>query len=116
MKCKLCGHNLSKNDDEEEYDDRELDLEVLESCNNNTSNIVHTIEYLLICLDCKHQTSYGYLWFAICDGREHVLTSGHKLVTICGLGSSFLVILKMMKKKTNTISKKLVLALLSIKP
>jgi hypothetical protein len=37
---------------------------------------------LLICLECKHQTPYGYLWFAICDGREHVLTSGHKLVTI----------------------------------
>jgi hypothetical protein len=24
----------------------------------------------------------GYLWFAICDGREHVLTSEHKQVTI----------------------------------
>lgn len=46
------------------------------------SNIIATIEYLLICLDCKHQTPYSYLWFAICDGREHVLTSGHKLVTI----------------------------------
>ena len=35
-----------------------------------------------MCLDCKYQTSYGYLWFAICDGREHVLTSEHKQVTI----------------------------------
>ena len=37
---------------------------------------------LLICLECKHQTPYGYLWFAICYGREHVLTSEHKQVTI----------------------------------
>ena len=49
---------------------------------NNFSDTVNTIEYLLICLDCKYQTPYGYLWFAICDGREHVLTSEHKQVTI----------------------------------
>jgi hypothetical protein len=35
---------------------------------------------LLICLECKHQTPY--FWFAICEGREHVLTSEHKQVTI----------------------------------
>jgi hypothetical protein len=50
--------------------------------NNSNSNVVSTIEYVLICLDCKYQTPYGYLWFAICDGREHVLTSKHKIVTI----------------------------------
>ena len=50
--------------------------------NNSNSNVVSIIEYILICLDCKYQTPYGYLWFAICDGREHVLTSKHKIVTI----------------------------------
>jgi hypothetical protein len=25
---------------------------------------------------------YGYLWFAVHDGREHALSSGHKSVTI----------------------------------
>jgi hypothetical protein len=45
-------------------------------------NTITTIEYLLSCIECKHQTPYGYLWFAICDGREHVLTSEHKQVTI----------------------------------
>jgi hypothetical protein len=41
-----------------------------------------TVEYLLGCIECKHQTGYGYLWFAIQDGREHVIDSGHKSVTI----------------------------------
>ena len=45
-------------------------------------NTITTIEYLLSCIECKHQTPYCYLWFAICDGREHVLTSEHKQVTI----------------------------------
>ena len=45
-------------------------------------NRITTIEYLLSCIECEHQTPYGYLWFAVQDGREHVLTSGHKLVTI----------------------------------
>jgi hypothetical protein len=48
----------------------------------NSSNIITTIEYLLICPECQHQTDYSYLWFAISDGRDHVLTSRHKLVTI----------------------------------
>jgi hypothetical protein len=47
-----------------------------------SSNTVTTLEYLLVCIECQHQTGYGYLWFAIQDGREHVLSSGHKLVTI----------------------------------
>ena len=45
-------------------------------------NTITTIEYLLSCMECKSQTPYGYLWFAIYDGREHVLTSEHKQVTI----------------------------------
>jgi hypothetical protein len=80
MKCKICGHALTSEDEED--DSIEFDREVLEACNNNSSHIVNTIEYLFICLDCKHQTPYGYLWFAICDGREHVLTSKHKQVAI----------------------------------
>jgi hypothetical protein len=54
-----------------------VDREVIETDNNSASDIVNTIEFLLICLDCKHQTPYGYLWFARCDGREHVLISSH---------------------------------------
>jgi len=46
------------------------------------SNTFTTIEYLLICIECQYQTGYDYLWFAIQDGREHVLSSGHKSVTI----------------------------------
>jgi hypothetical protein len=49
---------------------------------NNISATITTIEYLLSCRGCKTQTPYGYLWFTIQDGRNHVLTSGHKLVTI----------------------------------
>jgi hypothetical protein len=48
----------------------------------NSSTTITTIEYLLSCIKCKYQTGYSYLWFSIQDGREHVLTSGHKLVTI----------------------------------
>jgi hypothetical protein len=48
----------------------------------NSPNTFTTIEYLLICTECQYQTGYGYLWFAIQEGREHVLSSGHKLVTI----------------------------------
>ena len=48
----------------------------------NSIATITTIEYLLSCIECKHQTPYGYLWFAIQDGREHVLTRGHKSVTI----------------------------------
>jgi hypothetical protein len=45
-------------------------------------NRITTIEYLLSCIECEHQTPYAYLWFAVQDGREHVLTSEHKQVTI----------------------------------
>jgi hypothetical protein len=48
----------------------------------NSIATITTIEYLLSCIECKHQTSYGYLWFAIQDGKDHVLTRGHKSVTI----------------------------------
>ena len=44
--------------------------------------LLSCIEYLLSCIECKHQTSYDYLWFAIQDGKDHVLTRGHKSVTI----------------------------------
>jgi hypothetical protein len=47
-----------------------------------SSNVITTIEYLLTCIQCQNQTGYGYLEFAVQDGREHVLTSRHKLVTI----------------------------------
>lgn len=106
MKCKLCGHILN-NEADGEYDDDDLDYEVLETnenglcrkCllwhqtnydvnnipakmirkgNNSNSNVVSIIQYVLICLDCKYQTPYGYLWIAICEGREHVLTSNIK--------------------------------------
>jgi hypothetical protein len=45
-------------------------------------HIITILEYLLSCRGCCAQTPYGYLWFAIQDGREHVLTSGHKFATI----------------------------------
>jgi hypothetical protein len=80
MKCKLCGGKLTNKDEDD--DNGQSNREVLESCSNNSSDIVNTIEYLLSCIDCKQQTGYGYLSFAIQDAREHVLTSGHKLVTI----------------------------------
>jgi rubredoxin len=71
MKCKLCGHILN-NEADGEYDE-DLDYDVLETnenglcrkCllwyqtrkgNNSNSNAVSTIEYVLICLDCKYQT------------------------------------------------------------
>ena len=52
---------------------------------NSYSTIISTIEYLLTCMECNgdhHIGYYGYLWIAMQDGREHVLTSRHKLVTI----------------------------------
>jgi hypothetical protein len=102
MKCGKCGYNS-----DEEGADEEIDYDIAPGQKNsicwncwyetynagdtiikdinkirNSSNTVTTLEYLLICVECKHQTGYGYLWFAIQDGREHVLFSGHKLVTI----------------------------------
>jgi hypothetical protein len=59
-----------------------LNYEILQACSDNSSDTVNSIEYLLIYPDRKCQTPYGYLWFAVCDGREHVLTSEHKQVTI----------------------------------
>jgi hypothetical protein len=52
MKCKLCGRELPNHQDEEYYDieSRGVDREVIETYDNNSSNIVNTIEYLLICL------------------------------------------------------------------
>jgi hypothetical protein len=85
MRCKFCGRNLTNDEEEYEGDGKGLNYEILQACSNNSSDKVNTIEYLLICLDCKCQTPYGYLWFAICDGREHVLTSEHKQVTITEL-------------------------------
>jgi hypothetical protein len=70
MRCNFCGRNLTNY--EEEYEDD----------SDNSSDTVNSIEYLLIYPDRKCQTPYGYLWFAVCDGREHVLTSEHKQVTI----------------------------------
>jgi hypothetical protein len=52
---------------------------------NSYSTVISTIEYLLTCMECDehhHIGYYGYLWFAVQDGREHVLISRHKLVTI----------------------------------
>ncbi len=86
MRCNYCGGNLTKDltKDEEKYEDdsKGSNYEILQAYSNNSSDTVNTIEYLLICLDCKYQTPYGYLWFAICDAREHVLTREHKQVTI----------------------------------
>src|SRR5205823_5984378 len=82
MRCNFSGRNLTNYEEEYEDDSKGLNYEVLPACSNNSSDTVNTIEYLLICLDCKYKTPYGYLWFAICDGREHVLTSKHKQVTI----------------------------------
>jgi hypothetical protein len=82
MRCNLCGHNLTKDEEEYEDDSKGLNCEILQARSINSSDTVNTIEYLSMCLDCKYQTPYGYLWFAICDGREHVLTSEHKQVTI----------------------------------
>ena len=52
---------------------------------NSYSTVISTIEYLLACMECDerhHIGYYGYLSFAVQDGREHVLTTRHKLVTI----------------------------------
>jgi hypothetical protein len=91
MKCKLCGKDL---DEESEVDEKISDMTATyenELCWNcwyertygdnantiaydtkmkdineiNSSNIITTIEYLLICPECQHQTGYSYLWFAI---------------------------------------------------
>jgi hypothetical protein len=78
----FCGRNLTNDEEEYEDDSKGLNYEILQAYSNNSSDTVNTIEYLLICLDCKYQTPYSYLWLAICDGREHVLTSKHKIVTI----------------------------------
>jgi hypothetical protein len=112
MKCKLCGCDLNKEGEYDDELDRGIaEAHQNGICLNcwmgykttyydyahnitplpltkgtkkigSSSSKTPTIEYLLICLECKHQTPYGYLWFAICDGREHVLSSGHKLVKI----------------------------------
>jgi hypothetical protein len=82
MRCNYCGRNLTSGDEEYEDDSKGLKYEILPACSNNSSNTVNTIEYLLICLDCKYQTPYGYPSFAVCDARDHVLTSEHNQVTI----------------------------------
>ena len=44
-----------------------------------------TIEYILKYLesDDHHPTGYyGYLWFALQEARDHVLSNRHRLVTI----------------------------------
>ena len=109
MKCKLCGHDLHSNIDQDtnnkidEYEISEVQSNNLcwnywykptyghvnkvrdnlgKTTENNMSATITTIEYILSCIECKHQTEYGYLWFAIQDAREHVLTSRHKLVAI----------------------------------
>ena len=112
MKCKLCCRDLNKEGEYDELDHGIAEAHQNGICRNcwwrcykttyydyahnitpepitkdtkkiaGSSNIITTIEYLLICLDCKYQTPYGYLWFAVCDGREHVLTRDHKQVTI----------------------------------
>jgi hypothetical protein len=44
-----------------------------------------TIVYLVTCLDCDEHNPigyYSYLSFATNNGREHALSSSHKLVTI----------------------------------
>ena len=75
MRCNLCGRNLTNDDEEEcEDDSKGLNYEILQACSNNSSNTVNTIEYLLICLDCKYQTPYAYLWFAICDGNRNKIS------------------------------------------
>jgi hypothetical protein len=82
MRCNFCGHKVTNDDEEYEDYSKKLNYEILQACSNNSSDTVNTIEYLLICLDCKYQTPYGYLWFAVCDARDHVLTSEHHQVTI----------------------------------
>jgi hypothetical protein len=59
MRCKFCGRNLTNDDEEYEDDSKGLNYEILHICSNNPSDAVNIIEYLLICLDCKHQTPYG---------------------------------------------------------
>lgn len=106
--CKICGFNLAQSEEDEldfeiaaayndglcwncwckrAYGNNANNIKDITKIKNidkisNYSNIITTIEYLLICMECQHQTGYAYLWFAIQDGREHVLTSRHKLVTI----------------------------------
>lgn len=108
MKCKLCGCNLDKEDDDNELDfdisaahkaglclncwfkrtygdaNKMTDYTGVKNINkiSTSSNTSTTIEYLLTCIECQNQTGYGYLWFAVQDGRDHVFTSRHKLVTI----------------------------------
>ena len=75
MRCNFCGRKVTNDDEEYEDDSKRLSYEILQACSNNSSDTVNTIEYLLIsslCLDCKCQTPYGYLWFAVCDpGSNH---------------------------------------------
>jgi hypothetical protein len=106
MKCKICGCDSNKerlNDEvdfdiipgqknwicwncwfETTYDSYTLRDTINKDTNKekSSSNTFIAIEYLLMCIECQHQTGYGYLWFAIQDGREHVISSGHKSVTI----------------------------------
>ena len=53
MRCNFCGRNLTSDDEEYEDDSKGLNYEILQACSNNSSDTVNTIEYLLICLDCK---------------------------------------------------------------
>ena len=61
MRCNFCGRNLTKDEEEHEDDSKGLNYKILQARSNNPSESVNTIEYLLICLDCKYQTSYAYL-------------------------------------------------------
>jgi hypothetical protein len=100
MKCRICGYDSDEEGEdispgqkngicwncwyETSYNSYIVRGTIIKDINKvrKSSNTVTTLEYLLICKECQHQTGYGYLWFAIQDGREHVLSSGHKLVTI----------------------------------
>jgi hypothetical protein len=100
MKCKICGSDSNQEslaDDidyniatsqkdwicwnccyETTYNSYKIRDTVIKEFNKGkriSSEMFTTIEYLLICIECQHQTGYGYLWFAIQDGREHVLSS-----------------------------------------
>jgi hypothetical protein len=53
MRCNFCGRSLTNDEEEYEDDSKGLNYEILQACSNNSSDTVNTIEYLLICLECK---------------------------------------------------------------
>jgi hypothetical protein len=106
MKCRMCGRDFGKEGIGEKIDHKIAKAHEIGLCSNcwydttdndanktvpkvrndgwNFSNTFTTIEYLVTCIECDEHNPigyYGYLWFATQDGREHVLSRRHKLVT-----------------------------------